>query len=1249
MHSPLCVRGFSAARRVFTLVAVLVALATASVHAGVVSHWTFDTDFIDATSAHDAVVGGGAPAVTTADGRFGGGALDLNGSSWLNAGSWSFGGSYTLSTWVKPSNVADDWRGFFGKHETSGEKVFWLGQQSGDGRIRFGNYYNGVSESALDAGYSISNGQWTHVAASWDEAADTQTVYINGRQVAQVVRPGANQQAGNTRLQIGAVGTAVTNIYAGLMDEAWVFDQALTEQQVKNLMATNDIATAAAHTVQATYDFEGGLAGWTPLTTGVPGDNQVFTTPNNQPAVRPHSGGYEPNTIEGNAWIRTWEGEVIGSSDGHTGIIETAPFVLGTGARFDLMIGGGAHAFSGDPDAPGASITAVTLEREVSPGDWEAIRTVSGRNVNFLSPVTWKVDAHEGETVRLRIYDTHTGGWGHVASDNIIYSTQSQGQVGYWNFNDGTANDSADSHHGTFRGDATTAAGGQGGRHLRLDGDGDYVDTGRWDLGGKFTVSAWIDPDNVAADWRGFLSKNSINGENVFWFGQHSGDGRVRFGNYLTGSTAETYLDTAGVVVGNDKWQHVAATYDGHFQCIYVNGNLVAISVDRNAYQETGDAPLLIGRIQHDWGVFDGDMDEVRVHNYALGEAGVESLMGPVIAQFGSLELKAPVATRATWGYTAIDGTGKLRLDVPDHHDAWSNARGLAPFLVVDPPAGDFIYETRVTTDNQTETQAGLVVYDTATDNFAYILGWGRDSGTSGGVRNPQVAMHAPGQYLGWTDVDQDSAVLRLEKVGNTVTGLAKLSSADPYWREIATANLPAGYQIGVAGKAWSGNSLRADFDYLATGAYVAPTPVTNDGFDSAQDGWRLSSPGNSTVDLTTNPGHAHFNVPGNNDIWTTRRDAPLLLTDAPAGDYVFETHVATDGVQNTIAGLVAYDNTTGNYAYSLGWAADPNEGGSAANPQVVMNSSTPGRERLGKRFINPGQTDVLLRFEKVGDRLTGLYKLDAADPFWRQAATAAHIPLSDCRIGLMGKTWTGNALQADFDYFRAQPLSKPLGVDKFGSVPQDAWIFNSPGSATADLTSRPGWLHVDTPSGHDMWTSRGLGPVLYTRPPDSPTYYIETHVDMDGSDRNSMGGLCVYDMDRDNFALSWALVMGSGGAGSDVRFQYPGGTIGQQATAVTEAWLRLEHNADEWAAFYKFDEADPWTLLNVAIEGEGGMPVIGDPRVGLLSKTWGGNSGGADAYFDYFHAQIPEPATLSLAALGLAGLALRRRRRRNA
>ena len=147
-------------------------------------------------------------------------------------------------------------------------------------------------------------------------------------------------------------------------------------------------------------------------------------------------------------------------------------------------------------------------------------------------------------------------------------------------------------------------------------------------MGGNITVECWIKPENIDDDWSGFVTKNNNkgSGEGVFWLGQHSTAGVVRFGIYLTGSDAtETYLDTDGAVLSNNSWYHVAATYDGNYQKIYINGSLVKTSADRNAVLPSGTSEYRIGLSTATY--FDGIIDEVRIWNAARSAGEIASNM----------------------------------------------------------------------------------------------------------------------------------------------------------------------------------------------------------------------------------------------------------------------------------------------------------------------------------------------------------------------------------------------------------------------------------------------------------------------------------------------------------------------------------------------------------------------------------------------------------------------------------------------
>ena len=203
---------------------------------------------------------------------------------------------------------------------------------------------------------------------------------------------------------------------------------------VDNIQVTSDPNRVAVQT----HNFEDPTefaANWSRVASGVPGDNSVFDAITDHPVV-PSS--YDLTSIEGDRIIRTWNkgvttpptaAPIIG--DGPTGVAESLPFVLGEGAMIDFLIGGGNHPWDTntmDPDSIPSGVATLNLERMVGPGDWDVLFSATGPNANTLSEMLWDASAYEGETVRFRIYDTATGGWGHIDVDNIVVS-QLQQQV----------------------------------------------------------------------------------------------------------------------------------------------------------------------------------------------------------------------------------------------------------------------------------------------------------------------------------------------------------------------------------------------------------------------------------------------------------------------------------------------------------------------------------------------------------------------------------------------------------------------------------------------------------------------------------------------------------------------------------------------------------------------------------------------------------------------------------------------------
>jgi hypothetical protein len=181
---------------------------------------------------------------------------------------------------------------------------------------------------------------------------------------------------------------------------------------------------------------------------------------------------------------------------------------------------------------------------------------------------------------------------------------------------------------------AATALANSGGHSVAFngntDGSGSYVtvpDSDAFDLQQPFTLEAWVNW-NGADGYRVFLSKSAMVTSTgltmVVWDGfpclatQRPGAGRVT---------------CAAAPLSPSTWTHMAATYDGQVQTVYVNG-IVSNEQDFGfaAYPasdaEFGEStPLLIGReflVGLEDRTFPGILDEIRIWNAQLAPGTIQ-------------------------------------------------------------------------------------------------------------------------------------------------------------------------------------------------------------------------------------------------------------------------------------------------------------------------------------------------------------------------------------------------------------------------------------------------------------------------------------------------------------------------------------------------------------------------------------------------------------------------------------------------
>lgn len=220
-----------------------------------------------------------------------------------------------------------------------------------------------------------------------------------------------------------------------------------------------------------------------------------------------------------------------------------------------------------------------------------------------------------------------------------------------WLAGDGDALDSTGSgNNGTLQNGASYAV-GRVGQGFTFDGADDQItipDNANQNGGTNLTIEAWINPSSLPHGGTILQKRTSGNvGGYVFEPTQPSGGGApngLQFVIMIGGVYSS--LNPANALLPN-VWQHVAATYDGAFMRIYVNGVEVANKPQTGAIDNVA-APVLIGRNVVNGAGFVGGIDEISVYSRALTAAEIASVSNAGLA--GKYKVQATVpANIAAW------------------------------------------------------------------------------------------------------------------------------------------------------------------------------------------------------------------------------------------------------------------------------------------------------------------------------------------------------------------------------------------------------------------------------------------------------------------------------------------------------------------------------------------------------------------------------------------------------------------------
>lgn len=204
----------------------------------------------------------------------------------------------------------------------------------------------------------------------------------------------------------------------------------------------------------------------------------------------------------------------------------------------------------------------------------------------------------------------------------------SNGLVAYYPF-DGNANDASGNGNNGVAYGTTLVADRFGIPNKAMDfGVGNYIEvasTAQLKFSTQFTVTAWIRPNSFAAA-HAIITKNPSDGWGGWEFMQNNSYGVTVEGKFGGQNTAGGCLN----VLATNRWQHVAAIYDGNSMKMEVNGVLVPLSISVGQYSGpvlVNDVPLRLGRRASPndlW--FLGQMDDIRIYNRAMSTNEVQQL-----------------------------------------------------------------------------------------------------------------------------------------------------------------------------------------------------------------------------------------------------------------------------------------------------------------------------------------------------------------------------------------------------------------------------------------------------------------------------------------------------------------------------------------------------------------------------------------------------------------------------------------------
>ena len=221
---------------------VSAAASAPSITSGLVGYWTFDGKNLTQNVTDSSGQGNHGfltnfTSTTTALGKVGQ-ALSFDGAAnsislGTTLGNFDNTNPFTVSAWIRPTVLNGVNRPIIARISGSGSCLGWEFRITTSNTLRFILANDGQATARFSDSSALTANVWTHVVGVWD--GTNATTYVNGvRNAAQTSIGTPTSLTGVRTLQIGNDSCSAT-FFKGLVDDARIYNRALTSQEVKLL------------------------------------------------------------------------------------------------------------------------------------------------------------------------------------------------------------------------------------------------------------------------------------------------------------------------------------------------------------------------------------------------------------------------------------------------------------------------------------------------------------------------------------------------------------------------------------------------------------------------------------------------------------------------------------------------------------------------------------------------------------------------------------------------------------------------------------------------------------------------------------------------------------------------------------------------------------------------------------------------------------------------------------------------------